>query len=375
LSLEALDRATLGNENVPLIAGVVTGAAGTAHPFFHLMDEFTGRSKYNSRIGEEARTVRSTYPVHWLQFLDAVKEVSVGEYLAASKNLELQELWETLKTVYGGKDGLLGVHRRKVYGFLSVSFWIGRNSAINGLGWKRVAEKWQEANEELEKSRVERNFADHIKPVLPTKPCSTSFPISEIVKHNSEEMGYWFSAGGYVYNASAFMRKHPGGNIVIALCSGQDITADLKTVAHLSNPKIRSILQSYQIGKIQRPRFASVDPEDAYDATVELGEKSAEIENIYRTTFQFLNGKMTALDQPNVLTPQKARHLRESQCQLHDEHAPLLATLLDTVLAAVLRLDPQREHDLNPLRARRQHCFQDYPSTTAAGLFRQAVII
>jgi hypothetical protein len=126
----------------------------------------------------------------------------------------------------------------------------------------------------------------------------------------------------------------------------------LKTVAHLSNPNIRSILESYQIGKIQRPGFASVDPEDAYDAAVELGEKSSEIENIYRTTFQFLNGKLTALDKLNVLTAQKAGHLRESQCQLHDEHAPLLATLLDTVLAAVLRLDPQRERDLNPLRAR-----------------------
>lgn len=41
-------------------------------------------------------------------------------------------------------------------------------------------------------------------------------------KNNSEGTGYWFSAKGSVYDASTFMQKHPGGDTVIALCSGQD---------------------------------------------------------------------------------------------------------------------------------------------------------
>ncbi|OKO96955.1 Indoleamine 2,3-dioxygenase 2 [Penicillium subrubescens] len=82
---------TVANLGIPWVKGVV-GAAGTAHPFFHMMDEFTGRSEYKMGIGKEAQIVRAMYPIHWRQFLEAITEVSVPRYVAASDDPELVEV-------------------------------------------------------------------------------------------------------------------------------------------------------------------------------------------------------------------------------------------------------------------------------------------
>ncbi|KGO35837.1 Cytochrome b5 [Penicillium expansum] len=339
---------TVGNLGIPWVKDMV-GAAGTAHPFFHMMDEFTGRFEYLTGIGQETQIVRATYPIHWRQFLAAIKEVSVTEYVAASKDRELTDLWKTFTSSYHGNDGLLGFHRRKVFGFLAVSFRIGRSTTINGLGRKRRAEPWYEVDQELEKARLERRCVDPDEHTPDTKPSSNKLFVSELIKHNSEETGYWFSAKGSVYDASTFMQKHPGGDTVIALCSGQEITDSLKAVGHLTNSSIRNKLETYRIGALEKPKFASSLIEEVYMAAVELGQKAAEMENVHRRNFQLLNGKLTMLDEPETLTPKKARHLLDAKNRLQDEHVPVLAMLLDVLLNNIAKLD--KKLDLSVSRA------------------------
>jgi len=329
---------TVANLGIPWVKGAV-GAAGTAHPFFHMMDEFTGRSEYNSGIGKEAQIVRATYPIHWRQFLKAIAEVSVSEYVSTSKDGELMELWRSFTTSYHGNDGLLGFHRRKVFGFLAVSFRIGRSTTINGLGRKRRTEPWQEADQELEKARLERIRNDRDEVIPGAGPSANKIFMSQLVKHNSEATGYWFSAKGSVYDASTFMQKHPGGDTVIALCSGQDVTDSLKAVGHLTNPSIRNKLDTYRIGTLEKPKFASPQLEEIYMSAVELGQKASEMENVQRRNFQLLNGKLTVLDEPEVLTSKKARHLLDAKNRLQDEHVPGLAMLLDDLLEDLVKLD------------------------------------
>ncbi|KAJ5412971.1 hypothetical protein N7465_005276 [Penicillium sp. CMV-2018d] len=340
---------TVGNLGIPWVKGMV-GAAGTAHPFFHMMDEFTGRFEYLTGIGQEAQIVRATYPIHWRQFLKAMMEVSVSEYVAASKDRELIGLWETFTSSYHGNDGLLGFHRRKVFGFLAVSFRIGRSTTINGLGHKRRTEPWHEVDQELEKARLERSCLDADEHNPDTEPSSNKVFVSQLIQHNSEETGYWFSAKGSVYDASTFMQKHPGGDTVIALCSGQDITDSLKAVGHLTNSSIRSKLETYRIGTLEKPKFTSSQVEGVYMAAIELGQKAAEMENVHQRNFQLLDGKLTMLDKPEVLTPKKARHLLDAKNRLQDEYVPALATLLDALLESIAVLDMKL--DLSTTRAR-----------------------
>ncbi|KAK6593999.1 cytochrome b5-like Heme/Steroid binding domain-containing protein [Botrytis cinerea] len=326
---------TVANLGIPWLRGLV-GTAGTAHPFFHIMDEFTGRSEYNTSIGKETTAVRAMYPIHWRQFLEAVREVSVAEYVTASKDRELVDIWKAFMSSYQGDDGLLGIHRRKALGFLAVSSRIGRNITNNGLGRKRRTEPWLEANQELEKTRLERKSLD----------TDEHFSSSD---SRPKETGYWFSAQGNVYNASKFMQKHPGGDTVIACSSGQDITDSLNAVAHLTNPMIRNKLESYRIGTLQKPKFATSKAEDIYLAAVDLGQRAAEMENVHRRNFQLLDGKLTALDEPSILTPKKARHLLDARNRLRDEHVPVLAMLLDALLNAIANLT--MEVDLSIIRA------------------------
>jgi cytochrome b involved in lipid metabolism len=339
---------TMANLGIPWVTGVV-GAAGTAHPFFHMMDEFIGRSKYKTSIGREAQTVRETYPIHWRQFLEAIMEVSVPEYVAASADPELVKLWTIFTYSYHGNDGLLAFHRRKAFGFLAVSFKIGRGTTINGLGHKQKTEPWQEADRELENARLERQCHDPDEYDPKTEPTSNKILISQLIKHNSEETGYWFSAKGSVYDPSTFMQRHPGGDTVIALCSGQDITDSLKAVGHLTNPSTRSRLETYRIGTLEKPKFNSSLADELYMATVDFGQKAAEMENVCRANFQLLDGKFTILDEPGVLTPTKARHLLDARHRLHDEHVPALAMLVNALLDSITRLNTKI--DMSTIRA------------------------
>ncbi|TEY49957.1 hypothetical protein BOTCAL_0280g00010 [Botryotinia calthae] len=341
---------TVGNLGIPWLRGLV-GTTGSAHPFFHTMDEFTGRSKYNTSIGKETTVVRAMYPIHWRQFLEAVRKVSVAEYVTASKDTELMDIWKTFMSSYQGDDGLLGIHRRKALGFLAVSFRIGRSITNNGLGLKRRTEPWLEANQELEKTRLERKSLDKDEHLSSSdsRPSSKKIFVSQLIRNNSEETGYWFSAQGNVYNASKFMQKHPGGDTVIACSSGQDITESLNAVAHLTNPMIRNKLETYRVGTLQKPEFTTSKADDIYLAAVDLGQKAAEMENVHRRNFQLLDGKLTALDEPNILTPKKARHLLDARNRLQDEHVPALAMLLDALLNAIAKLN--MEVDLSIIRA------------------------
>ncbi|TGO14183.1 hypothetical protein BTUL_0057g00500 [Botrytis tulipae] len=98
---------TVANLGTPWLKDVV-GAAGTAYPFFHMMDELTERSEYQTGIGKEAKAVRAIYPIHWRQFLEAVREASITEYIINSKDRELMEIWNSFKSLYHSEDGLLG---------------------------------------------------------------------------------------------------------------------------------------------------------------------------------------------------------------------------------------------------------------------------
>jgi hypothetical protein len=127
------------------------------------------------------------------------------------------------------------------------------------------------------------------------------------------------------------MQKHPGGDTVIALCSGQDSIHSLKAVGHLTNGSTRSKLETYRIGCLENPKFHCSLTEEFYMAAIDLGQKAAEMENVHRRNFQLLDGKLTMLDDPEVLTPKNARHLLE--------HVPALATLLDALLDSIAKLD------------------------------------
>lgn len=147
---------------VPLKEGV-QGPSGTSSPIFHLIDTFIERAKYDTILGEEALFIRRWYPEHWRNFLNAVEQISLSAYVDKVNNDELHGAYYSLIESYAGKQGFLGVHKRKVYGYLQMAFKVGRSVTIGGFSGLFKERTWEEVDDELESTRLERFAGKSLK--------------------------------------------------------------------------------------------------------------------------------------------------------------------------------------------------------------------
>jgi len=143
---------------VPINKGVA-GPSGTAAPIFHILDTFFGRSSYGSRFGNEMKHLREWYPKHWREFIEALGQISVYEYVESRKNRSLSGIFKEAIQAYIGDTGFLSRHRLKVYGYLDVGFKVGRSVTITGFSGLFSDRTWDEVDGELNSSRTERQTA------------------------------------------------------------------------------------------------------------------------------------------------------------------------------------------------------------------------
>jgi sulfite reductase (NADPH) flavoprotein alpha-component len=137
----------------------VQGPSGTSSPLFHLFDVFLGRKSYDSILGVHTLEFRDWYPPHWSDFLAAVDQVSLRDFVMRSGNRHLQGLYQSLLDTYAGDKGLLGLHRLKVYGYLETAFKVGRTVTIGGFTGLFRERAWGEVDDEIGRARDERYLA------------------------------------------------------------------------------------------------------------------------------------------------------------------------------------------------------------------------
>ncbi|MDQ7035272.1 MAG: cytochrome b5 domain-containing protein, partial [Anaerolineae bacterium] len=154
---------------VPISEGVPS-PSGTAIAHFHMMDAFLPRTRYQSQLGKQAVSLAEHAPLHTRNFVEAVKQVSVPEYIEKTGNQVLRGLYNSLVDTYASDKGFLGVHRLKAYGFLEVAFKVGRSvttgAKFTGLFKDRT---WDKIDVELALTRDERylhgnQYVDAVKP-------------------------------------------------------------------------------------------------------------------------------------------------------------------------------------------------------------------
>jgi ferredoxin-NADP reductase/cytochrome b involved in lipid metabolism len=132
------------------------GPSGTSAAVFHLLDAFLGRRRFDSFLGRELLHLQTWFPPHHREFLAAVDEVSVRDYVSARGDRSLAGLLSTVLDAYAGPRGYLGVHRLKVYGYLELAFKVGRAVTIGGFSGAFRERAWKEVDGELDASRRER---------------------------------------------------------------------------------------------------------------------------------------------------------------------------------------------------------------------------
>ena len=147
---------TVGTAGVPIFDGAPS-PSGTAQPQIHAIDAFLERRDYDSLVGRESVYLAGFFPRHWRELVAALRLVSVRQYIENSRNPQLRGVYNAVLDAYVGNRGWMGLHRIKAYGFLEVSFKVGRQvttgARFTGLFKDRT---WDKVDNELSIVRDER---------------------------------------------------------------------------------------------------------------------------------------------------------------------------------------------------------------------------
>lgn len=161
------------------------GPSGTSSPIFNILDTFFGRMHHKTFLGKEIKALRSTYPVFWQKFIEAVSQISLRDYVNLVDDPTLTNLVCEAVDIYAGENGFLGRHRMKVFGYLEMAFKVGRDVTIGGFAGKFKDKEHEHVDSQLEWARLERLetfpnkcYFGHIKAVGQTHSGAT-----ENVKH------------------------------------------------------------------------------------------------------------------------------------------------------------------------------------------------
>ncbi len=157
------------------------GPSGTSSPIFNILDTFFGRLHHKTFLGKEIKALRSTYPVFWQKFIDAVSQISLRDYVNRVDDPTLTNLVCEAVDIYAGENGFLGRHRMKVFGYLEMAFKVGRDITIGGFAGKFKDKEHEHVNSQLEWARLERLetfphecYFGHIKAVGQTHSGATN---------------------------------------------------------------------------------------------------------------------------------------------------------------------------------------------------------
>ncbi|GAB2265019.1 Cytochrome b5 isoform E [Dionaea muscipula] len=81
----------------------------------------------------------------------------------------------------------------------------------------------------------------------------------EVSKHNTHN-DCWLIIHGKVYDVTAFMVDHPGGDDVLISATGKDGTKDFEDVGH--SLSAREIMEKYYIGEFDASTIPQTSPEN-----------------------------------------------------------------------------------------------------------------
>ncbi|TMB81341.1 MAG: hypothetical protein E6J44_11210, partial [Chloroflexi bacterium] len=150
---------TVGIFGVAIFEGAPS-PSGTAQPHIHALDAFFERKSYRTQVGKQSEYLSRHSPRHWREFVEALRTISVRQFVEQSQNAALQGLYNAVLDAYIGDKGWMGLHRIKAYGFLEVAFKVGRavttGAKFTGLFKDKT---WEKVDGELSAVRDERYIA------------------------------------------------------------------------------------------------------------------------------------------------------------------------------------------------------------------------
>lgn len=93
------------------------------------------------------------------------------------------------------------------------------------------------------------------------------FTEREVALHRTEG-SCWVLLGTRVYDVTAFLRMHPGGEALIRRRSGRDVSGELEGPPHRHSENARRWLEQYYIGELETKSGPPDEPEQVKQVTL-----------------------------------------------------------------------------------------------------------
>ncbi|MBC7811952.1 MAG: hypothetical protein H7175_12430, partial [Burkholderiales bacterium] len=192
------------------------------------------------------------------------------------------------------------------------------------------------------------------------------YPISEVIMHNNDDLGYWIIVSGRVYDMNEFNHMHPGGAKIIQSYSGMDATLAYQKIEHHLNSEVDAMLGMYELGVLCAPDFGNewgtalspkglrlITLRDAYYAWVDLLYMLVEVENAIRNDFRVRYEPFTDIETHHhvLLTPTKVQQLGLTHERLVTSYLPhVLGEPIETLWTISIGLLGHSELDAGWMR-------------------------
>ena len=113
-----------------------------------------------------------------------------------------------------------------------------------------------------------------------------SFYASEIATHNKAD-DCWGIINGSVYNLTRFVHEHPGGDKIIMVNAGLDMSSDYNYIKHNQRAQIEGLLGKYKIGVLATPTLVKARTVQLHIDCKKFVEGITEMENTLRNNTKF----------------------------------------------------------------------------------------
>ncbi len=104
---------------------------------------------------------------------------------------------------------------------------------------------------------------------------------SQVATHNKPN-DCWGIINGSVYDLTRFIHVHPGGQKIVLVNGGMDMSTDYNYIKHNQRPEIEGQLQQYKIGVVATPVIKNDTTIKLHDKSKKLVEALTEMENTLR---------------------------------------------------------------------------------------------
>ncbi len=249
-------------------SGCPQGAtSGACAPVLYLLDAFLERSGYDSHYGQFMRERASGMvapTVH--ELARRVRRIGLGRFIATRSGTgdgeALEAAYRSVLTSYAGHGGWLDRHTAKVFNYLCISTVTGRNASVSGDERYFERQTWVAASAELHESRTERaatSACPHAQAsaATPRRPPAKPEPDAGLPLYDRASVARhhrpgdtWLIIDEHVYDVSKYVAQHPGGDALLCIYAGQDVTEVFWAQSVHWTAALSRLMRSMLIGRV-----------------------------------------------------------------------------------------------------------------------------